>query len=116
MSISFTLLLLQLRDCDLGAIVNRELKQRVRPVSGVAVHKPVVKADIKHAAKIVVTLDERTGLWNAPSGAAEKPAAPSYGLVSRNPVLKNITDYLVDEGSYEEEAYLGKYEKLLFSG
>jgi len=29
------------------------------------------------------------------------------GLVSSNPVLKNITDYLVDEGSYEEEAYFG---------
>jgi hypothetical protein len=30
------------------------------------------------------------------------------GLISNNPVLKNITDYLVDEGSYEEEAYFGK--------
>ena len=32
----------------------------------------------------------------------------SYGLVSKNPVLKNITDYLVEEGSYEEEELLGK--------
>ena len=31
----------------------------------------------------------------------------TFGLISNNPVLKNITDYLVDEGSYEEEAYLG---------
>jgi hypothetical protein len=28
-------------------------------------------------------------------------------MASRNPVLRNITDYLVDEGSYEEEALLG---------
>ena len=32
----------------------------------------------------------------------------TFGLISHNPVLKNITDYLVDEGSYEEELYLGK--------
>ena len=32
----------------------------------------------------------------------------TFGLISNNPVLKNITDYLVDEGSYEEEAYLGR--------
>jgi len=31
----------------------------------------------------------------------------SFGFASRNPVLKNITEYLVDEGSYEEEALLG---------
>jgi len=31
----------------------------------------------------------------------------SFGFVSQNPVLKNITEYLVDEGSYEEEALLG---------
>ena len=27
--------------------------------------------------------------------------------MSKNPVLKNITDYLVEEGSYEEEELLG---------
>ncbi|KAJ8322203.1 hypothetical protein KUTeg_000674 [Tegillarca granosa] len=31
-----------------------------------------------------------------------------YGLMSKNPVLKNITDYLVEEGSYEEEELLGQ--------
>ena len=32
----------------------------------------------------------------------------SFGLVSKNPVLSNITDYLVEEGSYEEEELLGQ--------
>ncbi len=41
-------------------------------------------------------------------------APQSFGLVSKNPVLKNITDYLVDEGSYEEEAYFGKCSFELF--
>lgn len=34
-------------------------------------------------------------------------------MVSKNPIMpKNITDYLVDEGSYEEEEYLGQYPLL----
>jgi len=32
----------------------------------------------------------------------------SFGFVSSNPLMKNITDYLVDEGSYEEDILLGK--------
>lgn len=35
----------------------------------------------------------------------------SFGLVSKNPVLKNITDYLVEEGSFEEEELLGQTEE-----
>ena len=31
----------------------------------------------------------------------------SFGLVSKNPVLKNITDYLIEEASAEEEELLG---------
>ena len=31
----------------------------------------------------------------------------SFGFVSNNPLMKNITDYLVDEGSYEEDILLG---------
>lgn len=33
---------------------------------------------------------------------------PTFGFVSKNPVLKNITDYLVDEGSFEEDELMGK--------
>jgi hypothetical protein len=38
----------------------------------------------------------------------EKVLFQTYGLISKNPVLKNITDYLVEEGSYEEEELLGQ--------
>ena len=31
----------------------------------------------------------------------------SFSFTSKNPVLKNITDYLVEEGSFEEEELLG---------
>ena len=47
----------------MGAIVNRDLKQRVRPVNGLTTHKQVVKADIKHAARIVQALDAKWKIW-----------------------------------------------------
>lgn len=31
----------------------------------------------------------------------------SFSFVSNNPVLQNITDYLVEEGSFEEDELLG---------
>ena len=53
----------KLRDCDIGAIVNRELKQRVRSISGLTVHRPVTKQDVKLAAKLIQMLDDRWNLW-----------------------------------------------------
>ena len=44
--------------------MNSELKQRVRPVNGLTVHKAVAKQDIKHAAKIIQNLDNRFGIWD----------------------------------------------------
>lgn len=55
---------MQVKDCDMGAIVNRELKQRVRPVSGFTVHRPVAKQDVKHVAKIIQLLDNRWKIWD----------------------------------------------------
>jgi len=57
----------KLRECDIGAIVNRELKQRVRSISGLTVHRPVAKQDVKLAAKLIQMLDDRWNLWHEPS-------------------------------------------------
>lgn len=38
--------------------------------------------------------------------AKDKPHQ-TFGLVSNNPVLHNITDYLIEEASAEEEELLG---------
>lgn len=54
---------IRLRDCELGAIVNRDLSRRIRTVSGITSHKQVVRHDIKLTAKIVHNLDEKAGLW-----------------------------------------------------
>lgn len=45
------------------AIVNRDLKQRVRPVSGLVNHKQAIKTYIKLAAKIIQNMDNRWGIW-----------------------------------------------------
>lgn len=101
--------MLQLRDCELGAIVNKDLTRRVRTVNGITSHKQVVRHDIKIAAKMAHTLDARNNLWTEPSanGVDNGANAQSFGLVSNNPVLRNITDYLIEEASAEEEELLG---------
>lgn len=53
----------RLRDCEMGAIVNRDLSRRVRPVNGMTAHKTVIRADIKLCAKIAMNLDEKFKLW-----------------------------------------------------
>ncbi|XP_046429120.1 serrate RNA effector molecule homolog isoform X1 [Neodiprion fabricii] len=113
---------IRLRDCELGAIVNRDLSRRIRTVNGLTSHKQIVRHDIKLSAKIVHNLDNRIGLWNEDKkdGNASKEGVDgkdsrtsneveqaAFGLSSKNPVLKNITDYLIEEASAEEEELLG---------
>ncbi|KAH8365273.1 hypothetical protein KR084_007203 [Drosophila pseudotakahashii] len=107
----------RLRDCEMGAIVNRDLSRRVRPANGITAHKQVVRSDIKLCAKIALNLDERFKLWTEASAneanakrASESSAngsSSTYGFNSKNPVLQNITDYLIEEASAEEEELLG---------
>lgn len=97
---------IRLRDCELGAIVNRDLSRRVRPVNGVTAHKTIVRSDIKLCAKIAHNLDLKVGLWSELNN--QKPEnGNSFGLNSNNPVLQNITDYLIEEASAEEDELLG---------
>lgn len=104
---------IRLRDCELGAIVNRDLSRRVRPVNGVTSHKTIVRSDIKLCAKIAHNLDVKVGLWQDDESAGKAANGRSaqstitFGLDSRNPVLQNITDYLIEEASAEEDELLG---------
>ncbi|KAF2880946.1 hypothetical protein ILUMI_25227 [Ignelater luminosus] len=97
---------IRLRDCELGAIVNRDLSRRIRLVNGITAHKQVVRSDIRISAKVVLHLDNKSGLWTEEDEKKEKPQQ-TFGFVSNNPVLNNITDYLIEEGSAEEEELLG---------
>ncbi|KAK7086724.1 hypothetical protein SK128_028093 [Halocaridina rubra] len=97
---------IRLRDCELGAIVNRDLSRRIRTVNGITSHRSVVRADIKLAAKIIQNLDSRWSLWIEGEISEENPQLLSL-TSSLNPVLRNITDYLIEEASAEEEELLG---------
>lgn len=111
---------IRLRDCELGAIVNRDLSRRVRPINGITAHKQIVRSDIKLCAKIAFNLDLKAGLWQnvTTAGDQQQPSTKqtdngggsngaSFGLDSANPVLQNITDYLIEEASAEEDELLG---------
>ncbi|KAH9388249.1 hypothetical protein TYRP_009461 [Tyrophagus putrescentiae] len=127
----------KIRGTELGPIVNRDLTRRIRSVNGISSHKTVVRADIRHAAKLIMKLDAEKGLWPAEgsaetttsssaaenttttstsehtvgsngNGGGENHSAPPPSLIlSRNPLLKNIADYLIEEASAEEEELLG---------
>ena len=66
----------------MGAIVNRELKQRVRPVNGIVAHRPVAKADIKHAAKIIQNLDHKWNIWDDEKQDKEKTVSVAMATIS----------------------------------
>merc|ERR1719341_66248 len=97
--ICFNLNNIRLRDCELGPIVNRDLTRRIRTVAGLTQDKKVVRNDIKLAAKIMTNLDSKWNLWTAEDNKEDV----SLGLLSANPLLANITDYLIEEANAEEE-------------
>nr|KAG5701269.1 hypothetical protein BaRGS_020631 [Batillaria attramentaria] len=104
---------IRLRDCELGATLNRDLKQRIRPVNGLTVHKTVARNDIRLAARIIQNLDRKWDLWadKDEEKKDEEKEEMLFNFVSKNPVLRNITDYLVEEGSFEEDELLGMTEE-----
>merc|ERR1712241_1226395 len=79
------------------------------------VDRKVVRNDIKLAAKIITNLDQKWDLWQKPQenrDANDAKAANDMGITSNNPILNNITDYLIEEASAEEEELLGKNNDL----
>ncbi|XP_055857841.1 serrate RNA effector molecule homolog [Episyrphus balteatus] len=104
----------RLRDCEIGAIVNRDLSRRVRPVNGITAHSTIVRSDIKLCAKIALNLDEKFNLWDEEQKKDDEnvetgkdSTSSSYGFKTNNPVLQNITDFLIEEASAEEDELLG---------
>merc|ERR1719273_2482092 len=113
--ICYSLNNIRLRDFELGPIVNRDLSRRIRTVNGITVDRKVVRNDIKLAAKVITNLDLKWGLWQKPQenrDADDAKASVDMGIISNNPILNNITDYLIEEASAEEEELLGKNNDL----
>ncbi|XP_045548222.1 serrate RNA effector molecule homolog isoform X5 [Salmo salar] len=95
---------IRLRDCELAPGVNRDLARRVRNINGITQHKQVLRNDIKLSAKLIHSLDHRGRLW---SHKSRGEAVSAVEVAAQNPILKNITDYLIEEVSAEEEELLG---------
>jgi hypothetical protein len=113
----------------MGAIINRELKNRLRTINGIGQHKTIVRNDLRLITKIIKQLDDRWNIWESinnekktiitssddseiSSSTAAMIISPvknknPIGFVSHNPLLKNITEYLVEEADAEEEELLG---------
>lgn len=98
--------LTNLRDIELSPIVNRDLARRVRTVSPNTNNRRVIRNDMKLCAKIISNLDKKAGLWVD----TNNPQEEAFSLLSKNPVLKDITAYLIEEASAEEEELLGQNE------
>ncbi|CAG9581392.1 unnamed protein product [Danaus chrysippus] len=96
---------IRLRECELGAIVNRDLQRRIRAVSGVTLERAVLRADARLAARLAHHLDTRSKLWDGPG--EDGPQTENFSLSSKNPVLHKITEHLIEEASTEEEELLG---------
>lgn len=109
---------------DIGAIINRELKNRFRSINGIGQHKTIVRNDLRLISKVIKQLDERWNIWGSvdqtdvvtvPSSTDDSEISSSTtnlsamknknptGFISYNPLLKNITEYLVEEGDAEED-------------
>ena len=119
-------------------MINRELKNRIRAINGIGQHKTIVRNDLRLVTKIIKQFDERWNLWNSSeeenlekksttttttttstddseisSSTTATVTSPTknkkpIGFVSQNPLLKHITEYLVEEADAEEEELLGE--------
>lgn len=75
----------QLRECELSPVVNRELSWRIRHVSGITQHRPILRNDIKLAARLIHALDERGQLWKeAQDGEVRAPEVSGEGRLIYN--------------------------------
>ena len=101
-------------------------------INGIGQHKTIMRNDLRLVSKIIQQLDDRWNLWKSSNDETteKKTEAPAIddseissstaamvitptknkkpiGFVSANPLLKNITEYLVEEADAEEEELLG---------
>lgn len=113
----------KLCDQELGASVNRELRRRVRSIgasSGISGHRSIVHNDIRQAAKLIVLYDLKAGFYREEAEEGEDLAQgetqdedqladlEATVLKSRNPLLADIANFLVEETGAEEEALVDK--------
>jgi len=98
--ICFSMGTVRFKDVELGPVLNKDLSRRIRTISTLANDKKVMRNDIKEASNLIRELDKRWDLW-------ETKVDEIVGEKSANPILENITEYLIEEMSAEEDELLG---------
>lgn len=101
---------IKLLGTDVGASVNRDLRQRIRSVNGLTLHRPIVTSDIRQAAKLIALFDLKNSFYLSDDGIIDETLfddLESAIVKSKNPIFKNIIDHLVEEENAEEELLLG---------
>lgn len=90
----------RLKDMELSPVLNKDLSRRIRAVPSLSNDKKCMRNDIKLASSIIKLLDRKWELWESKVDAI-------VGETSANPLLENITEYLIEEMSAEEDELLG---------
>jgi len=116
----FSLSSVRLKDVELSPVINKDLSVRIRSVSGIANDKSQMRADLMAASNLIKLLDKRWGLHvpaKPNADAAEAVSTDGAGEPSKldidslgavgNPFLENITEYMIEEMSAEEDELLG---------
>jgi len=98
--ICFSLSSVRFKDVDLSPVLNKDLSQRIRVVSPLSNDKASMRNDLKFAVKLVKLLDSKWDLWTT-------QANEIIGEKSGNPLMQNITEFLIEEMSAEEDELLG---------
>uniref|UniRef100_A0A0N4ZSL5 Serrate RNA effector molecule homolog n=1 Tax=Parastrongyloides trichosuri TaxID=131310 RepID=A0A0N4ZSL5_PARTI len=95
---------IRLRDTELNAILNKDVA-RIRTVNGMIAHNKIARNDLKQAAKLVTLYDRKMGLYYDDNQKDEEIFSNlEYAIMnSKNPLLKDITDLLIEEGSLIDE-------------
>jgi hypothetical protein len=95
---------IKIKDFNPGAIVNRELTNRIRPITNlVSHHKSVIRNDIKLAMKMIQNMDKRWNLWQE-----EETVVKQNGAEHKTEELKNGGDEDASECNILEFLFLLK--------
>lgn len=102
----FSLSSVRLKDVDLSPVINKDLSVRIRSINGISNDKSQMRSDLMAASNLIKFLDQRWKLYSDNMVVpieANSVAADSKG----NPFLENITEYMIEEMSAEEDELLG---------
>lgn len=99
--ICFNISNVRLKESELCPILNKDLTRRVRSVEAVSNDKSLLRSSLQLATQLVSKLDSKWGFWDT------KENELLGNVESLNPLLINISEYLVEDMSAEEELLLG---------